>query len=65
MSERLFICLKDLQILYGVNKSTACKKLKIIRDTLNKTKIQKVTFNELANYEGVDVSEIRNAIANT
>lgn len=57
--EILFIRNTDLMIIYNCCKNTAYKRMKIIKDTLNKTRIQKVTIYELAQYENTDVELLK------
>jgi hypothetical protein len=60
--EILFIRNTDLMIIYNCCKNSAYKRMKIIKDTLNKTRIQKVTINELAEFENVDVQELKDQL---
>jgi UDP-N-acetylglucosamine:LPS N-acetylglucosamine transferase len=59
VKEIFFIRNKDLQIIYQCGKNTAYKRMKIIKDTLNKTRIQKVTIYELAQFENTDVEMLK------
>jgi len=65
MTDRIFVTLKDIRKIYGCSQTTAWRKIRLMRDTLNKAKFQRITFQELANYEGIDIAEIKAAIKYT
>ncbi len=58
MKIALFVQAKDLQRLLGYSQTTAYRRLKEIKAFLQKEKRQKVTIEEFAHYEGLDVSKI-------
>jgi len=49
----IFIDIKDIEILHGVDYSTARRRMRTIRDALGKKKHQKVMIEEFCKFEGI------------
>lgn len=49
----IFIDIKDIEILHGVDYRTACRRMRTIRDALEKKKHQRVTIEEYCKFEGI------------
>ena len=61
-TNRIFLTVKDLCVLTG-NKYRSCwREFQIMKSSLGKKKEQKITFEEYAGYEGVNVDEVRKAL---
>jgi hypothetical protein len=54
----IFLTTKDLQIITGKSYPTAWRYLQLIKDSIGKTKSQKVTLREYCKYENIDPGEL-------
>jgi hypothetical protein len=62
MPRGIYITAKDLQTLEDCTESYAYRLLTVIRDALSKPKGKKITLKEYAQYRGIDVSEVTEAL---
>ena len=60
--ERRFIYAKDIMVLTGRSKSYAYKSLNMVKKWLGKSKHQLVTFDEYADFHGVEVSGVQTSV---
>lgn len=62
MGKRIFITVQEIADLTGKSYCTALRKYITIKDALEKKEHQGITFQEYADYEGVNVEEIRQSL---
>ena len=61
-THRIFLSVKDLVVLTGNTYMACWREFQIIKDSLGKSKKQKVTIEEYANYEGISTEEIKRSL---
>ena len=49
----IFVDNSDIQILFDCSLTTACRKMSVIKDSLSKKKVQKITIKEFCEFEGI------------
>lgn len=58
-NDRIIIRTSDIAILTGVTATTASRNMRTIKDSLGKTRNQKITIKEYSEYSGISESEIK------
>lgn len=59
---RIFICVKDIQILIGKSYRTANREYNFLKNILGKVKEDKISIYEYCNYYNLDISEVKKSL---
>lgn len=60
--QRIFITVKDLQILTNTTERNCRRKMQLMKDAFKKSRHQQITFREYSNYMNVSLDEIYEAL---
>lgn len=58
MVKPLIIRNKDIAVIFDCTPSTACKKMRVLKDALNKKRHQTVSLTEFCKYFDLQVNEV-------